>query len=53
MPKYIVHAQITIFQEIAVEAETEEEAVEAYKEQLEDLYGWVDFDTVYVNDKQM
>ena len=53
MAKYTVNAQVTVFQEIVVTADNEEEAIEVFKKKLEDRYGWVDFDTVYVNDKQM
>jgi hypothetical protein len=48
MPKYTVHAQITIYKELTVEASCRDEAILKYSEALDAEYGWVDFDTVSV-----
>lgn len=48
MKKYTVHAQITIYKELTVEASCRDEAILKYCEALDAEYGWADFDTVSV-----
>jgi hypothetical protein len=48
MAKYTVHAQITIYKELTVEASCRDEAILKYSEALDAEYGWADFDTVSV-----
>ena len=48
MKKYTVHAQITIYKEIEVEATCRDEAIMLFAEALDEEYGWADFDTVSV-----
>lgn len=52
MKKYTVHAQITIYKEIEVEASCRDEAIQKYAEALDEEYGWADFDTVSVEEAQ-
>lgn len=53
-----VHAQVAIFQEIEVcavaydEEDFKERAEEIFKQKLEDIYGWVDMDTVNVEEPE-
>ena len=48
--KYIVHAQITIYKELEIEASCRDEAVMKYSEALDAEYGWADFDTVSIDE---
>ena len=48
MAKYTVHAQITIYKELTVEASCRDEAIQKYSDALDEEYGWADFDTVSV-----
>lgn len=56
--KAIVHAQITVFQEIEVcgiaysKEEFKERAEELFKQRLEDMYGWIDVDTINVEEPE-
>ena len=53
-----VHAQVTVFQEIEVcanaysEEDFKEIAEIIFKKKLEDIYGWVDMDTVNVEEPE-
>ena len=52
MPKYTVHAQITIYKELTIEASCRDEAIQKYSEALDAEYGWADFDTVSVDKEE-
>lgn len=52
MPKYTVHAQVTVYQELEIEASCRDEAIMIFNEELEAKYGWVDFDTVSVDKEE-
>ena len=48
MDKYRVSAHVTIYVEIDIEAENADEAVKEFDLQIEEEYGWTDYDTAYV-----
>lgn len=52
MPKYTVHAQVTIYKELTIEASCRDEAIQKYSEALDVEYGWADFDTVTVDEEE-
>lgn len=51
--KYIVHAQITIYKELEIEASCRSEALLKYIEALDAEYGWADFDTVSIDEESV